>query len=103
VTDSSNSASLNVLKKQTFGMHNFNDIYQLLSVLQNPFNPRHTKFLNLSDYQIHRPEQHQVTSSSWTLPGSCQRSCESDVIQNDATWQEMFLEAGDGLGTKELF
>ncbi|KAI5456860.1 fungal-specific transcription factor domain-containing protein [Mariannaea sp. PMI_226] len=92
--------SVNVLKKQAFSMQNFNDVYQLLSVLQNPFNPRHIKFLKLSDYQISRPQQPQFKHAQDPSPGP---QPDLSHVRNDTTWQEMFLAAADSDEATELF
>ena len=96
MTDNSISDSLNALRKQAFALHDFNDVYQLLSVLQGPFNPRHTKFLKPSDYQINRSEQYHPTQPQdlylWGISQQNAESCLSDAVLDNALWQGMSLD-----------
>jgi hypothetical protein len=72
VTDCSTLDSLEVLRQQAFSVHDFCDVYQLLSIVEGPFNPRRNKFLKRSDYQINRSGQtHSIQpqdSFFWGLP-----------------------------------
>ena len=86
MTDNSIPDSLGALRKQAFTLHDFNDVHELLSILQGPFNPRLTKFLKLSDYQIGCSEQHHNThlqfSSLWDLSQSNEESYSSEAVWN---------------------
>ena len=107
ITDNPISESLNALRKQAFTTHDFNDVYQLLSTLQDPFNPRHTKFLKPSDYKINRSEQYHLSqpqeSYVWGLPQQNAESCVSDAEWNNALWQGISLDTENNPGAKELF
>ena len=107
MTDNSIIESLNALRKQAFTTHDINDVYQLLSVLQGPFNPRHAKFLKPSDYQISRSEQYHATQpedvSLWGLPQQDVNGCLSDVVWNSAIWQGMSLDPENNSGANEMF
>ena len=106
MTDNPILGSLAALRKQAFTPHDFNDIYQLLSVLQGPFNPRHTTFLKPSDYQISRSERHYPTqpqdSALWGLPHQNIEGRLSDAAWDDVIWQGISFDTETNPGGKEL-